>query len=83
MGRRTAKDEQLIAEVVKMSWNIIGKALKSKKRDDKEKKMIAMEIVKKTCPQQVKTEISADDDLLAAFRGIHAKRRKELSDLNS
>lgn len=52
-GRKSMRDEQVQAYVINKSWNIIRAALNSQKISNKDKIRMAMEVVKRTCPQEI------------------------------
>jgi len=52
-GRKSWRDEMLQNEVINLSWKIIATALHDKTATMDEKKMIALEVVKKTCPREI------------------------------
>jgi hypothetical protein len=54
MGRKSLRDEVMKNEAITLSWTTYVRALKSSKLTFKEKVRLAVEIVKKTCPAEVK-----------------------------
>ena len=52
MARKSLRDEVVMANVVNLSWTTILRALNSKKLTEVEKRGIALEVVKRTCPQR-------------------------------
>ena len=61
-GRKPLIDEVTKADVINMSWTTIRKALTSHSIPDAEKIKIAVEIVKKTCPQSIEHSGSIDGE---------------------
>ena len=53
MGRKSLRDETVQANVINLSWVTIDQALRSKLLNKKEKQVIALEIVKKSCPKEI------------------------------
>ena len=53
MGRKSLRDETVQANVINLSWVTIDQALRSAKLTVKEKRVIALEIVKKSCPKEI------------------------------
>lgn len=58
MARKSLRDEVIQANVINLSWTTISRALKSKKINAKEKRVIALEIVKKSVPQKISGNLS-------------------------
>lgn len=52
-GRPSLVDEKLRAAVIDKCWDILNTALDDDQVNDAEKRKIALEIVKKTIPQQI------------------------------
>lgn len=52
-GRKSLRDEVVQANVINLSWLTISRALHSGKITEDEKRMIALEVVKKTCPREI------------------------------
>ena len=52
-GRKSLRDETVQANVINLSWTTILRALNSKKINEKEKRGICLEVVKKTCPKEI------------------------------
>ena len=59
-GRKSLRDETVQANVINLSWTTVQRAFNSKKITDEEKRKIAIEIVKKTCPRELKVEGGLD-----------------------
>ena len=73
-GRKSWKEELLINEVINCSWKTISKALASDEIDDKEKRSIALEIVKKSCPKEINVKSdSINDQLRDLVRGFQGE----------
>lgn len=53
MGRKTLRDETVQANVINLSWLTIDRALNSPDITIQEKRVIALEIVKKSCPKEI------------------------------
>lgn len=53
MGRKSLRDETVQANVINLSWVTIDQAMRSKKLTPAEKRVIALEIVKKSCPKEI------------------------------
>lgn len=53
MGRKSLRDETVQANVINLSWVTIDQALRSKLLTKVEKRVIALEIVKKSCPKEI------------------------------
>ena len=53
MGRKSLRDETVQANVINLSWVTIDQALRSKLLSTKEKRVIALEVVKKSCPKEI------------------------------
>ena len=56
-GRKSFQDEKLKALVINKSWDILSKALENSKVKAIEKRKIALELAKKTIPQEVKGDL--------------------------
>lgn len=52
-GRKSARDERLVFEVINKAWDRVAKNLNQNRTSDKEKDMIALEIVKRTAPKNL------------------------------
>lgn len=52
-GRKSARAERLISDVVNKCWDRISRNLNSKRLSEAEKDMIALEIVKRTAPSKL------------------------------
>ena len=72
-GRKPLRDEAVQANVINMSWFSIQRALNSKKVSEREKRLIALEIVKKTCPQ--KLDIKTDGFRASIYNIIQSLQR--------
>lgn len=59
-GRKSAQEEQLIADVVNKCWARVNANLDSKKVSNKEKNMIALEVVKRTAPKNIDLTTKGD-----------------------
>jgi len=53
MGRKSLREETVQANVINLSWATIDQALRSKLLTEKEKRVIALEVVKKSCPKEI------------------------------
>jgi hypothetical protein len=53
MGRKSLKEESLMASVINMSWRTISDVLNSPTVSKKRKQEISLEIVKKSCPRDI------------------------------
>lgn len=53
MGRKSLKDEAVQMNVINLSWRTIWLALNNPTIDIDQKRMICLEIVKKTCPKEI------------------------------
>ena len=62
---KTGADRLLMKRVVDKSWGIIEEALDNPKTTNKERKYIAMEIVKRTAPKDV--SLHDEDGILVAL----------------
>ena len=58
-GRKPLRDELTQANVINVSWTTIDRALKSSKVSQKQKLMISLEVVKKTCPKEINLKTDA------------------------
>jgi len=52
-GRKSLKDEAIMADVINYSWKTIKDILHSDTVDERRKCEIALEIVKKSCPKDI------------------------------
>lgn len=52
-GRKSMADEVIKMNVITASWSLILRALNSKKLNEDTKRGIALEVVKRTCPQEI------------------------------
>ena len=57
MGRKSLREESLMAEVINMSWRTIKDVLKSDTVDPIRKQEISLEIVKKSCPKELNLDV--------------------------
>jgi hypothetical protein len=57
MGRKSLREESLMAEVINMSWRTIKDVLKSDTVDPIRKQEISLEIVKKSCPKELSLDV--------------------------
>lgn len=75
MGRRLLKDEITRNEVIDLSWATISQALRSSKVSLEEKRRIALEIVKRTAPQDlnVKAQLSWADMVRGSYESIPSR----------
>jgi len=64
MGRKSLREESLMADVINLSWRTIYNVLRSDTVEEKRKEEISLEIVKKSCPKEVN---------LGAANGRHIK----------
>ena len=64
MGRKSLREESIQADVINKSWMTIRDILNSKVVDKKRQEEISLEIVKRSCPKEVK---------LGATNGRHIK----------
>lgn len=53
MGRKSLIEESMRADVINLSWTTLSRMMKSKKVPEENKQKVALEICKKTCPQEV------------------------------
>ena len=80
MGRKSLRDETMQANVINLSWTTICRALRSPKLSLADKRRIALEIVKKTCPQELKHSgvIDGIADRITIIYGDSKKNDKEV-----
>jgi len=52
-GRKSKRDERLIADVVNKCWERISRNLNGKRLTEEQKDLIALEIVKRTAPNKI------------------------------
>ena len=57
MGRKTLREESLMADVINKSWRTINEMLNSPTVDESRKQEIALEIVKKSCPKELNLDV--------------------------
>lgn len=55
-GRKSARDERLVMSVINKAWERVDANLTHKRTTEKEKDMIALEVVKRTAPKEIKFE---------------------------
>jgi hypothetical protein len=68
MGRKTLKEESLMADVINKSWRTIKSVLDSAEVDDTRKTEIALEIVKKSCPRDINLGGQEDSPITIIWR---------------
>ena len=56
-GRKTLREESLMADVINYSWKIIKDILHSETVAEDRKEYIALEIVKKSCPKELSLDV--------------------------
>jgi len=66
-GRKSLRDEVRQANVINLSWATLERAFKSKVVPDKEKRAMALEICKKTCPTKIDLGENATNTLAELF----------------
>ena len=54
MARKSLRDEVIQSNVINISWTTILRALNSKTISEEDKRTIAMKVVEKTCPKEIK-----------------------------
>lgn len=69
MGRRLLKDEISRNEVIDLSWRTLKKALISSRVSAAEKRRIALEIAKKSVPQDI--NLGAQNTLKDALKALN------------
>lgn len=52
-GRKSLQEEAVKADVINMSWHTLRRMLVSENVSEEAKQKVALEICKKTCPQEV------------------------------
>lgn len=52
-GRKSARDERLVALVIDKCWQRVRANLEGKRLTDKEKDFLALEVVKRTAPKNI------------------------------
>jgi len=53
-GRKSTRDQRLIEEVVSGCWERVRANMKGKRLTEEQKDMIALEVVKRTAPKDIK-----------------------------
>ncbi len=69
MGRKSLRDEAMQMNVINLSWTTISRALASDSLSIKEKRFIALEIVKKSCPKEINLNSEALKNSVYDFIG--------------
>ena len=62
-GRKSLRDEATQANVINLSWTTILRALRSNTLTEEEKRGIALEVVKRSIPQNVKVGGDAENPI--------------------
>ena len=61
-GRKSAREERLIVDVINKSWARIARNLEQNRLTDKEKDLVALELVKKTAPKSMDIKLGGGED---------------------
>ena len=69
MGRKSKKDEELIMAVVNKSWQLVYNILHNQGRTREQQESVALEVVKRTAPKEIKFESSDVAPILVKIIG--------------